>query len=558
MACYSIDTPQTVPSEAAYLHTDRTVYIAGESVFYKLYVLDTTTKKRSDISKVGYVLLRGANLNAVLKIRVKIDEGVSSGSIQLPDSLTSGLYQLVAFTSSMKNYGEQHFYHKEIVIANRFDKELNFKLMNSNSIAIDKTKRANEGPKLETDKAVYGPREKVIVSLDKLNSKANVSVSVFEEPQLSLSDKSLVETLNELQGTQPDSQIQNYYSPEISGKILRGRVVDATTQQRIKNATVLLSCVDSLPNLQYASTNATGVFQMLLNDYYNGRELFFTIKDMPANQHWKIEIEDEFTLSDKWNPSINAANDNFKAFVIKSQGIVYINNAYQLNTNQIPKTIFDVKSSCPQFYRCPVSTILPSDFVPLNDLHEISVELIPFLRISKENGKYNAQVLFQPENLFYNKPAIFLDGVFVDDINKVIGLGSEQIKRIDIVDAERVFGDLIFEGVLSITSKSNEILNTKPASYSLRIKNDNLNIGGSFVAVNPNLNKDKNTPYFKQLLYWNPDLELSETGKTNFGFYTSDNTANFIIKVEGISEDGTPVSAGSTIQVINQINAPEK
>jgi len=553
----SIDA-QNATSEVAYLQTDRTVYIAGEPVFYKLYVLDAATKKRSDISKEGYVLLRGANLNTFLKVRVKIDLGVSSGSIQLPDTLSSGVYQLVAYTSAMKNYGEKHFFHSEIVVANRFDKELNFKLQNSNLSNVDTTKRNDGESKLKTDKAVYGPREKVIVSLDKISSKANVSVSVFEEPQLASTHKSIVETLSELSAAQPDKQIQNYYLPENQGKILRGRVIDANTHQNIKNATVLLSCMDSLPNLQYASTNSTGMFQMLLSDYYNGKELFFTIKDMPVNQNWKIEIEDGFAMSEKWNPSLSVSKDNYKGFIVKSQGIVYVNKCYKLNDDIVAKTLPDVKMVCPQFYHCPVRTIVPSDFVPLNDLPEISVELIPFLRISKDNGKYTAQVLFQPENLYYNKPAIFLDGVFVDDINKVIVLGSEQIKRIDIVDNERIFGDLVFEGVISITSKSNEILNTTPASNSLRIKNDNLNVGGSFVAVNPNSNPDKNIPYYKQLLYWNPDMELSQTDKTNFEFYTSDNTANFIIKVEGISEDGTPVSASTTIQVNNQINATGK
>src|SRR5664279_3790529 len=80
--------------EAVYLQTDRTTYIAGEPVYYKFYVLDAENGKLSEISKVGYILIRAANQNPVLKIKVDITSGTSNGRIVLPDSLISGVYQL--------------------------------------------------------------------------------------------------------------------------------------------------------------------------------------------------------------------------------------------------------------------------------------------------------------------------------------------------------------------------------------------------------------------------------------------------------------------------------
>jgi len=549
---------QIIGAEVAYVQTDRTTYIAGESIFYKLYVLDAVTKKRSEVSKVGYILLRFAKTNPCIKIRVKVDSGLASGSFVLPDTLSSGVYQLVAFTSEMKNFGERQYFYNEIMIANRFDKELSLKVPNPDPIERKGTKQNVSELKINTSKTVYGSHEKVIVSLGKTNSKANVSVSVFEDSGLLSTDKTIVETLNRLLPAQPDKKIINNYLPENKGKIIRGRVVEETTQKVIKSATVLLSCMDSVPNLQYASTNSNGMFQMLLSDYYNGKQLFFTIKDMPEGQHWKIEIEDEFALSEKSNPSLVAAKDQFKQFILKSQSIVYINKSYQLNNDIVETPITEGKLICPRVYHCPVSTVLTSDFVPLNDFPEIVVELLPLVRINKKNDKYRIHTVTDSPRLSNDNPAIFLDGVFVDDINMIIGLGSEQIKKIDVAEDERAFGELIYEGIISITSKANEILNTRPASYSLRIKNDDFNKGRSFVAINPNLIDDKYIPYYKQLLYWNPDLELNGTDDTNFEFYTSDNVANFVIKVEGISENGTPVSTCSTIKVVKKLNVKER
>ena len=547
-------TVQASVSETVYLQTDRTSYIAGETIFYKLYVLDASTKKCSDVSKVGYILLRTANSNPALKIRIKIDKGLASGSISIPDTITSGVYQVVAFTSVMKNTDAPSFFHKEIVIANRYDKELNFKLINSNST----NRILSQLPIVTTDKAEYGLREKVRINIGKTSSKANVAISVYEESNMLPSDKSMVETLNELPQYSTDKKGITDYLPENKGKILRGRIIDETTQKSIVKAYVLLSCVDSIPNLQYASTDSTGIFQLLLSDYYNGKELFLTVKDMPAGQHWKIVVEDEFSQSNNWNPVLIPNNESFGGFLAKSQNVVYINKSYQLN-NDVFEPNVEKKFIVPRMYYCPVNTVSMSDFVPLDDFPELVVELFPLIRVNRQKNNYHVRIVGIPSYLFSDTgPAIFLDGVIVDDVNKIIGLGSDKIKKIDCIYKERIFGDLIFQGIISITTKTNEIVNTIPASNSLRLKNDNINRNKTFVAINPDTIQNKKTPFFKQLLYWNPNVELNAIDSTHVEFYTSDNAANFLIKVEGISEDGTPISTCSSIKVINQLNVTEK
>jgi hypothetical protein len=352
--------------------------------------------------------------------------------------------------------------------------------------------------------------------------------------------------------------VLNYYFPETKGKILRGSVVDSKTKQTIKDAIVLLSCVDTIPNLQYAVTNSNGMFQLLLNDYYNGKDLFLTIKDAPENQSWKIKIEDEFALSKKWNPLLVSDIGDYKDFIGKSQNIVYINKSYQL-INDKDKLVIENKSICPQLYNCEVFTLLLSDFVPLNNFSEIVVELLPQVIINKVKGKSKIRMFsYLTKNFYTQNPVIFLDGVLIDDVNKIMELGSEQLKKIELISEERAFGDLVFAGVISLTSKTNEMINSKPASYSMRFKNDKVNTGVNIVADDPNTLQNKNIPFIKQLLYWNPNMELNGNDDTKFEFYTSDNLTKFSIKVEGITEDGTSVSASSHIEVTNQLNVSDK
>jgi len=541
--------------ETVYLHTDRTAYIAGETVLYKLYVLDAATNKRSEISQVGYVVTRAANLNPVVKIGVKVEAGLANGSFVLPDTLTSGVYQLVAFTNEMKNHGKQYFFHKEIVVSNRFDKELNFKLTNPVLTNNDTNRLFNPESEITTDKSEYGLRQKVKVTLGRMKKDANMSVSVFEKSCLEKEDKSMVEELKISKVKPDDTTTQIDLLPEKNGKILSGRVIDENTQKYVPSATVLLSCIDTVPNLQYAFTNSNGAFRILLSDYYSGKDLFLTIHDVPPGQHWKLEVDDQFALKDdKWETEHFQMNDKAKAFIANSQRIVYINQVYKLNPIVNNELILTKSYVCPQVYYCPVKTVTPSDFVSLNDFSEIIVELFPLVKLNKYKENFTLQIM-NTSTYQYNEQGtgVFLDGVFVDDINKIVGLGSDKIKKIDVIYAERSFGDLAFQGIISIITKSNEIAKTKPASNSIRLKNDKIQSGKGLIMMDQNsILLNENKPFFKQLLYWNPELKNNGSEPVNFEFYTSDNEANFSIKVEGISENGTPISMNKCIRVVNK------
>jgi hypothetical protein len=544
-------------TETIYMHTDRTVYTAGETIHYKLYLLDGATQKPSNLSKIGYILIRNTFQAPTIKCRVNIVSGFSSGSISIPDTISSGVYQLVAYTNLMKNNNEKPFFRNEIVIINSFDNDFNFKL------PVENTKTGVDSIhypfRITTNKTIYNKREKVVVHIDKANIKANLSVSVSEDSNIKTSNNSIFETLVKFRNQPVNKAISTNYLPERSGKIIRGRVLDTVTGENIDKAIVLLSCVDTVPNLQYAITNSNGVFQMQLSDYHEGKELFFTVRNMPINQHWKIETENEFAQSELWKPELKCDLTNYKSFLTKSQNMAYINSSYESGNDTTESRESAKKAICPQFYYCPVRTVLPADYTSMNDFKEIVTELFPEISISKEKRIYKVSVLNGSQKMFSGEGiAIFMDGVYVDDVEKIMKLGSEQIKKIDVLNTERVFGNLVYKGVISIITKSTEIEKTTPSSYSLRMKNDKTNSYDNYIVERPDTISNKTFPFFRQLLYWNPDIEIKEQESTCFDFITSDNEGIFILKIEGITDDGQPISFSKNIQVINQTKSTEK
>lgn len=110
------------PREKVFVNTDRDVYIAGEDLFLSVSLF-TEPFIPGKVSGFVYVALRN-KLEVIDRVTFKLEEGKASGNIYLPDTLSSGYYELIAFTNWMRNAGEEWYFRKSIFIANRFDTSL--------------------------------------------------------------------------------------------------------------------------------------------------------------------------------------------------------------------------------------------------------------------------------------------------------------------------------------------------------------------------------------------------------------------------------------------------
>ncbi|MDF9829597.1 hypothetical protein [Parabacteroides sp. PF5-6] len=106
------------PREKVYVHQDRTQYVAGETMWFKVY--QSSSPEFPVESGVVYVeLINGMN-QAVAETKWKLENGSAAGHIELPDTLTSGLYQLRAYTQWMQNFDAEGFFTRELRIASRY------------------------------------------------------------------------------------------------------------------------------------------------------------------------------------------------------------------------------------------------------------------------------------------------------------------------------------------------------------------------------------------------------------------------------------------------------
>ncbi|WP_312788614.1 hypothetical protein [Sphingobacterium sp.] len=104
--------------EKLYLHLDKNSYVAGETIWFKIYCTVGVENLLSNGSKVVYVELIGADQRKAKLIKIPLYNGLGVGDIALPDTLTEGSYRLRAYTNWMRNDEAIYFFDRTLAIGN--------------------------------------------------------------------------------------------------------------------------------------------------------------------------------------------------------------------------------------------------------------------------------------------------------------------------------------------------------------------------------------------------------------------------------------------------------
>ncbi len=104
--------------EKIFVHTDRSNYLSGELMWFKVYDVDASFHKPSVVSSVAYVELLDKDNKPVLQTKVGMKDGKGNGSLYLPVSLGSGNYRLRTYTRWMRNFAAEFYFEKDIRVLN--------------------------------------------------------------------------------------------------------------------------------------------------------------------------------------------------------------------------------------------------------------------------------------------------------------------------------------------------------------------------------------------------------------------------------------------------------
>ena len=108
------DKQDVLSPEKIYIHYDKEYYIAGQTIWFKAYLLQEG--KPSGASNNFYLQLINANGEIISSKKYPVKGATVKGDIQLTDSLPQGLYTIRAVTPGLLQYSSENFYTKTIYI----------------------------------------------------------------------------------------------------------------------------------------------------------------------------------------------------------------------------------------------------------------------------------------------------------------------------------------------------------------------------------------------------------------------------------------------------------
>lgn len=115
-------TLETAQQEKLYLHLDKPYYAAGDSIWFKAYLVNSTTHVINMPSNFIYVELINQKDSTVFRSKIKRIDEVFQGNIPLPPNFPAGQYMIRSYTNWMRNAGEDFFYIRKLLIGNSIEK----------------------------------------------------------------------------------------------------------------------------------------------------------------------------------------------------------------------------------------------------------------------------------------------------------------------------------------------------------------------------------------------------------------------------------------------------
>ena len=432
------------------LYTDRDVYVSGENLLAKIY------NSTDNPSKIAYLDLVNQLGTRILGVSMEIKNNESNGFIQLPDSLGTGIYLLRAY---MKDSAERFKIIRNIWISNRFD-------------GLTKTKQIEQlaEPQTIQDGTTQLINIEGIEPVYATNSRAEASITINNSLLTELSGNLLVSVAQ----TEPSFSSSAYQWSSTQGKdgltekkgiILSGTIIDKNTSLPALGATVYLTIPDSIPGFQYYQTKNDGRFYFHLENYYGSAKAFVQCFGNKSSQRLKIKMDELFAASGNL-PVFNQKpiSDDFKTNVAREIDVVTFQKIFGQDILKITAAPLKPNDSYP-YYGIPTNSVDPHLFIDLPNFTEISKELLPGVKFRNYNNEPTLQVLNAAAREYFSEtPLILIDGIPIRELNVIKDLGTQDIKRIEICQSERFYGNLRFPGIVAIY--------TTKADYSIIPESD--------------------------------------------------------------------------------------
>ncbi|MCL2738862.1 MAG: hypothetical protein FWE30_05390 [Bacteroidales bacterium] len=530
--------------ERIHMATDRALYVAGESIWLSLYCFDMSGQSLhfSQVSSVAYVELRNeAALVAGVKLRVQAGRG--SGKLQIPPTLPTGNYRLIAYTKQMLNEDKPSFFDKIIPVYNTLSTD-----------RISPSAPVEDKPLPNTSSqpfAVISPHIDLQWEGDKnsvpINGVNTISLKNTSNEAMTLSvsiartdvPPAQGHTLRDFLAHTPNPaeiKFEQKYIPEYEGEIIRGRI---TNQDVVlsEHQSVFLSAVNGDLNLYASSIDArTGAFAFFTHSLYGNREI---VLECPAVPEASFELFDSFVKPPVAPVPALYIDKEYESFLVQRSVEMQVSHRFGIDTLFDQTVVLDnplLHNAKPVVYALDNYTRFPI-------MQDVMVEFVTELRFRTINNRLFLQVLLETHSgwsFSEQNTLVVIDGIAIFDHERLLRYDPLKVKTISIYPTSYYIGGHIFDGIAKFDTYTGNypglslgrnalILDFEGAQYPCRFTGKAMTEGAEHL------------PDIRSLLYWDPQVDVPAGENHEILMRTSSVPGKYAIVLEGITSGGQPV-----------------
>jgi hypothetical protein len=537
---------EAVAGEMLALHTDRRMYVSGETIWFSIFLTGREQGQQTSGSLVAYVELINPWNRPVVQARFGLPGGRGRGDLLIPDTLSSGTYMLRAYTGHLKNYLPDNCFISEIEIFNpgASDEYFRPELPDKLSGGIREIKQA--GAVVTTD-SVSGRRKQVTAKIKTHGSGSGkpVSLSVSVVP-------AGTSALPPAEGIKADrGNFSGDYRFESTGHYLSGSVRYRDSGTVDSSRFLYASVRGKTAEFYHTHIRPDGRFDLLLPS--DSQERILIIQPGNAGSNMVMEIDTPFP---PLLPQLNCMRDTLNEFQLTAfselsfnfqAGKIYGTPGYR----DAPENN-DSRTKKPRFYGIPEMEVYLDDYISLPVMQEVFFELLPGIILRNRDSGYEFNITNPLTGKYYEEPPlVMIDGVIINDLNILAGFDPEKVEKIEVVMTPYLTGDLILHGIVNVITREGDFGDVIMQDYAAILPYRSVEAPKVFVhpAGQEPAGSRGRIPDLRNTLFWEPALKTDSRGEAEVVFRTSDQPGLYEITVCGVSEDGEWIWAKEVFRV---------
>lgn len=329
------------------------------------------------------------------------------------------------------------------------------------------------------------------------------------------------------------------FIPEYSGQIISGRIVDKNRQNVGAGKTAYASIPAYRYQLGISRSNEDGKVLFPFSRNQGTAEMVLQAdlkKDSLLQIDWQSSFSKKYSL--KKIPNFFDASQSDTGILEKIK-YAQLHHAYSGDKMNlfVPQDITDTSA----FFGLPDKNYFLDNYTRFNSIEEVFREFIPEVEVRKNKNNFRLLVNNLPyKSFFREEPLILLDGIPFNDVNKVMQFDPLKIKNIGIVARRYYMAGLTYPGIISFQTYNGDFNVITLDPQVLLVDYEGLQVKREFYS--PQYPTDREVqnrlPDMRRLLYWAPNINIGDTGKTSLSFFTGDIPGKYAIVVEGMNDKG--------------------